>query len=79
MLEEIEEERQMLKLEKATEGPSEIAGEDEEDAVLVACKDERMCQQLQEVVRHGSQKVNLILGLLRSILYPLLYYCLYFV
>jgi DNA excision repair protein ERCC-4 len=72
VLEEIEEERQRLKLEKAEEGPSEIRGEEEEDAVLVACKDERMCLQLQEVVRHGPQKVNLALGLLRSFLYPLL-------
>jgi hypothetical protein len=59
VLEEIEEERQRLKLEKAEEGPSEIRGEEEEDAVLVACKD-------------GPQKVNLALGLLRSFLYPLL-------
>ena len=69
MLEEIEDERQRLKTEKATEGPSEITGEKEEDAVLVACKDERMCLQLQEVVRHGPQKVNLTLGLLSIVAY----------
>lgn len=71
VLEEIEEDRRRLKSENATEGPSEIA-EDEEDAVLVTCKDERMCQQLQEVMHHGPQKVNLTLPLFRSFSYPLL-------
>lgn len=70
MLEEIEEDRRRLKIEKETEGPSELTRDEEEDAVLVACKDERMCQQLQDVVRHGPQKVNLLL--LRPFPYPLL-------
>lgn len=73
MLEEIEEERRRLKIEKEIEGPSTIAGDEEEDAVLVACKDERMCQQLQDVVRHGPQKVNPTVLLLRPLPYPLLY------
>lgn len=57
MLEEIEEERQRSKAEKAIEGSSECAGEEVEDVVLVACKDERMCLQLQEVVHYGPEKV----------------------
>jgi len=71
VLEEIEEERRRLKIEKTAEGPSELTEDEEEDAVLVACKDERMCQQLQEVVRHGPQKVNLTLLLLPPYPYPL--------
>ena len=59
MLEKIEEDRQRLRLEKTSEGPSETRGEEDDDAVLVACKDEYMCLQLQDVVRHGPQKVNL--------------------
>ncbi|KAG0565454.1 hypothetical protein KC19_8G191500 [Ceratodon purpureus] len=73
VLEEIEEERQRLKLERATEGPSETTRKEEEDAVVIACKDERMCLQLQQVVLHGTQEVNLTLGLLCSFQYPLLY------
>lgn len=68
VLEEIEEDRRRLKSENATEGPSEIA-EDEEDAVLVTCKDERMCQQLQEVVHHGSQKVHLFSSFIPAVVH----------
>jgi DNA excision repair protein ERCC-4 len=52
VLEEIEEERQSLK----PEGSQNAWGEGGA-AVLVACKDERMCLQLQDVLARGPQKL----------------------
>ncbi|CAM6006792.1 unnamed protein product [Sphagnum balticum] len=52
VLEEIEEERQGLKL----EGSQNAWGEGGA-AVLVACRDERMCLQLQDVLARGPQKL----------------------
>jgi hypothetical protein len=54
VLEEIEEERQGLK----PEGSQNAWGEGGA-AVLVACKDDRMCLQLQDVLARGPQKVRL--------------------
>lgn len=55
ILEEIAEERQkqtLLKEENLTE-----AEEDDNVLVLVACKDERSCLQLEDCIMNSSQKV----------------------
>ncbi|KAJ0047914.1 hypothetical protein Pint_15750 [Pistacia integerrima] len=55
VLEEIEEERQ-----KQASSKEEVLHEDEESdhsIVLVVCKDERSCMQLEDCIMNGSQKV----------------------
>lgn len=56
VLEEIEEERQThasSREELLVEGDEEYSG-----IVLVACKDERSCMQLEDVINNGPQKVS---------------------
>lgn len=57
MLEEIEEQRQTVGG-RTEEGSSQNAWGEGGGAVLVACKDERMCLQLQDVVTSGPQEVT---------------------
>ncbi|XP_065856761.1 DNA repair endonuclease UVH1 isoform X1 [Euphorbia lathyris] len=52
ILEEIEEERQKHREENLVE-----IGEDDNGIVLVACKDERSCMQLEDFITNGPQKV----------------------
>ncbi|KAL5750805.1 hypothetical protein ACOSP7_025408 [Xanthoceras sorbifolium] len=55
VLEEIEEDRQK----QASSGEEHLLenGESDNSIVLVACKDERSCMQLQDCIMNGSQKV----------------------
>ncbi|KAF3448232.1 hypothetical protein FNV43_RR08945 [Rhamnella rubrinervis] len=55
VLEEIEEERR--KQASTTEELLVGGGEDDSGIVLVACKDERSCMQLEECITNGPQKV----------------------
>lgn len=57
ILEEIEEERQKRALSSEGEFTVEDAGDDS-GIVLVACKDERACMQLEDCIMMGPQKVN---------------------
>lgn len=54
MLEEIEEERQKKVFSVDTELEN---ANDDSGIILVACKDERSCMQLEEFIEKGSQKV----------------------
>lgn len=55
ILEEIEEERQK----RLSEGEENLLESDKESSgiVLVACKDERSCMQLEECIMNSPQKV----------------------
>lgn len=57
MLEEIEEERQKFNATGVTADLSQNAWGEGGGSVLVACKDERMCMQLQDIISHGPQEV----------------------
>jgi hypothetical protein len=57
VLEEIEEERQKFNVTGVTAELSQNAWGEGGGPVLVACKDERMCMQLQDIISHGPQEV----------------------
>lgn len=61
VLEEIRDEREK---EALPAGESVVESEQEDSGiVLVACKDERSCMQLEDFITHGAQKVFLTLYL----------------